>query len=259
MTRKKVDVNSPRSVPRWLEGHSTLRAAFHSADSYGLLFALLVIDLFVVVGLPYTPYWIFFVNAPFAISILLLTLHTSRAPKRVMRWGYYLSTFVMLVAGIGLVGTIVQGGDPTSTPDWYGAVTGIISVLVILYLPVAILRRILGHEKVTIETILGALCVYLLLGFIFAGIFGTVDSISASTFALPHSQNSAANLTYLSFITLTTVGFGDVVPNGDFARSIVIFEALIGQVFLLTMLARLVSKFGTEGHGGKRSPEERNS
>ena len=88
-------------------------------------------------------------------------------------------------------------------------------------LPVAILRRILAHEKVTIETILGALCVYLLLGFIFAGIFGTVNSISASTFALPHSQNSAANLTYLSFITLTTVGFGDVVPNGDFSRSIV--------------------------------------
>ena len=56
MTRKKVDADSPRPVPRWVEGHRTLRAAFRSADSYGLLFALLVIDLFVVVGLPYTPY-----------------------------------------------------------------------------------------------------------------------------------------------------------------------------------------------------------
>ena len=259
MTRKKDNSNVPRSTPRWVKGHRTLKAASRSADSYGLLFGLLVIDLFVVVGLPYTPYWIFFVNAPFAVSILLLTLHTSRAPKRVMRWGYYLSAFVMAVAGLGLVGTIVQGSDPTTTPDWYGAITGIISVLVILYLPVAILRRILGHEKVTIETILGALCVYLLIGFIFAGIFGTVNSISTSTFALPHSQNSSANLAYLSFVTLTTVGFGDVVPNGNFARSIVIFEALIGQVFLLTMLARLVSKFGTEGHGGKRSPEERSA
>jgi hypothetical protein len=106
---------------------------------------------------------------------------------------------------------------------------------------VAVLLRVVAHEDVTAQTLAGALCSYVLIGFLFASIFGALDAFA--------SEPSFAGVTrrddysYFSFVTLATLGYGDIVPVGEMARRVAVIEALLGQVFLATTVARLVSLF----------------
>lgn len=222
-------------MPDWARHNAALRAAFQASDSYGLLLVLLLSDFMLLAALPDSPFS-GALRVPFVIVTLFLALRTSHASPHLVR----LARFATVIAVIATVASFL--GDA----ERIRAATGLIFVILLAATPIVILRRILGHAEVTIETILGALCVYLLIGLTFASLFTTVNALGTEYFALPASQNQPVDLLYLSFITLTTVGFGDVVPNGDFARSIVVLEALIGQIFLVTLVARLVAGFGRE-------------
>jgi Ion channel len=110
---------------------------------------------------------------------------------------------------------------------------------------VLILRRMIEHPRVSIETVLAVLAGYVMFGLFFTFIDSGIGHIMGSFFAQPgpHSQSDYA---YLSYITLTTVGFGDLTPGTGVARSVIILEALVGQIFLVTLVARMVSLLGTE-------------
>jgi voltage-gated potassium channel Kch len=90
-----------------------------------------------------------------------------------------------------------------------------------------------------------------LIGLTFATIFIAIDVLGDINFATPPSMNSAPDLLYLSFITLTTVGFGDIVAAHDLGRAMLVLEAVIGQIFLITLVARLVAMFGEEQRKGR--------
>jgi uncharacterized membrane protein len=102
-----------------------------------------------------------------------------------------------------------------------------------------------------LETILGALCVYVLLGIAFAGIYAAINDVEKVGFFAQPGPKTNVDFLYFSFITQTTVGYGDLTPGTDFGRVIVTFEALIGQVFLVTLVARLVSMYGR----ARRAPD----
>lgn len=222
-------------MPDWAKHNAALRAAFQASDSYGLLLGLLLVDFLLLAGLPDSP-WASLLRAPFVVVTLLLALRTSHASRHLVRLARFAGGIALIAVALSFVGDAdkVRGG------------TGIVFVVLLAATPIVILRRILGHPEVSIETIYGALCVYLLIGLVFSSLFTTINALGSEHFALPADQNQPADLLYLSFITLTTVGFGDVVPNTDFARSVVVLEALIGQVFLVTLVARLVAMFGQE-------------
>ena len=95
---------------------------------------------------------------------------------------------------------------------------------------------------------------YVMLGLFFAYLDSGIGHIMGTFFAQPgaHSQSDYA---YLSYITLTTVGFGDLTPGTSIARSVIILEALIGQIFLVTFVARMVSLFGTQRSRLRRADE----
>jgi Ion channel len=112
-------------------------------------------------------------------------------------------------------------------------------LLVAVTLPITIART-LKHRQVTFETVLGALCAYILIGLVFAFFYLAVDDIGADFFSQegPHQQSEYL---YFSFVVLTTLGFGDLSPSVGFPQAVVVSEALIGQIFLVTMVARLVT------------------
>ena len=100
---------------------------------------------------------------------------------------------------------------------------------------------VLGHQRVTHETVLGALCTYVLLGLLFAFAFLALDAVRDAPFFVQSGAHQESEYLYFSFVTLTTVGYGDITPVAPLARSLANVEALIGQLYPAILLARLVS------------------
>jgi hypothetical protein len=115
--------------------------------------------------------------------------------------------------------------------------------LVLLLTLVTIVGRILQHDEVSLQTLFGALSAYLMIGLIFASWYAALQTIGNGTLFAGTRDANGKTLQYFSFITLTTTGYGDFVPATDIARAVAVLEALIGQIFLATLVARLVSSF----------------
>jgi voltage-gated potassium channel len=120
-----------------------------------------------------------------------------------------------------------------------------VALLVTATLPIT-LQRILRQKQVTYETVLGALCTYVLLGLLFAFAYLAVNDLAGPFFTQTGTHGQSEYL-YFSFVTLTTLGFGDLSPHVGLPQALTVFEALAGQVFLVTMVARLVTLWGRQG------------
>jgi hypothetical protein len=106
------------------------------------------------------------------------------------------------------------------------------------------------NRRVNAHMIYGALCVYLLLGLTFAFAFSALDAFAPGAIAgIADTGGARATLgeyTYYSFVTLTTLGFGDLLPVSPLARTLSWAEAVIGQIYLTVILARLVALYGVQ-------------
>ena len=124
---------------------------------------------------------------------------------------------------------------------------GHVTIALVIATPGVILYRIFRHPVINIETILGAIDAYMLLGISFAAVYRMLDDVDPHFFA----QGAASGVKYLyfSFVVITTLGFGDLTPRTDIGRVIVSLEALLGQIFLVTVVAVLVSNLGRAARG----------
>ena len=121
-----------------------------------------------------------------------------------------------------------------------------VALLVTATLPVTI-NRVLHHERVTWETILGALCAYVLIGLLFAFLFLAVDDFRDTPFFAQPGEHDQGEFLYFSFVALTTLGLGDLSPSVGLPQALTVLEALIGSIFLVTLVARLVTLWVREG------------
>jgi voltage-gated potassium channel len=115
-----------------------------------------------------------------------------------------------------------------------------VALLVTATLPVTI-RRVLRHRRVTSETVLGALCAYVLIGLLFAFVYLAVDDFRDAPFFAQQGEHSQGEFLYFSFVALTTLGFGDLSPSVGLPQALTVIEALLGSIFLVTLVARLVT------------------
>lgn len=112
-----------------------------------------------------------------------------------------------------------------------------------LVAPIAIARRLRRHTTVSAHTVMGALCLYLLSGLFFAYLYAFVDLVAGPAFA----QKEVVGLpdtVYFSFVTLATVGYGDLTPAIGLVRMLAISEAVGGQLYLVAGVALLVGNLG---------------
>lgn len=122
------------------------------------------------------------------------------------------------------------------------------------YLLIVILSHIFRHKEVTEDLITGAVCAYLLTGMVWAFIFYFLEQTSSGSFSLGKSSpEDIGPFFYYSFVTLATVGYGDIVPLTSPARSLGVLEALMGQLYLAITIARLVTAHASRprSEGGK--------
>ena len=157
-------------------------------------------------------------------------------------------TYLALVAPVIVIdlGIVTMGGGSGL------ALAGTVFQTALLsFAGVSILRHILKIENVSLDTVLGGICVYLLMGETFAYLHNIVELNHTGSYLeagqllrippnVNHLLGRRPELTYLSFATLTTVGYGDIVPVAPMARVLCMLEAILGQIFLATFLAFLV-------------------
>ena len=103
----------------------------------------------------------------------------------------------------------------------------------------AILNRITRHEQVTFQTVMGGVAAYALIAFVMAAVFHSLQFLTGTS-AL-NGVVGSGDYVYFSFVTLTTVGYGDITPATELAKRLAVVEAFVGQVFLIVLVARLVS------------------
>jgi hypothetical protein len=231
-----------------MSGPSGLRVGRPSrrTERYYLLLGLLLVDIFVI-GLAGPSKWATFAYTPLTAATLLLALRTSEARRRTLLMAWLAGGLAVIVS----VAALISGDVELS-----GVVYFMLFALLLMS-PLAIGRRIVMSQRVTVRLLVAAICVYLMIGLLFTFVYLGVNGADPNFFAQGVQKNPSIYL-YFSFVTLTTVGFGDFTPGAAVPRVLVIFEAMFGQVFLVTAVARMVSLLGpTAGLGAAiRDPED---
>jgi hypothetical protein len=120
----------------------------------------------------------------------------------------------------------------------------------------AVLRRVVTSDTVSFRTILGAISVYIALGILFTWAYGVIDRIEGGGFFGAGMATRGSDFLFFSYTTLTTTGYGDLVPAGQVGRMVSGLEMMLGQVFLVTLVAGLVSLW-KPGEGLLRRRERR--
>jgi hypothetical protein len=118
---------------------------------------------------------------------------------------------------------------------------------------VVIARGVITAREINEQTILGAVSIYLLIGMLFAFLYGADAVLRAGPFFAQGTDGTASTRVYFSFTTLTTVGYGDYSPATGVGRTLANVEALLGQLYLVTVIALLVSRM-TPSRAGRRAP-----
>ena len=215
----------------------TLRQRFRALDSYGLLLVMIMVSLVVAsIGTGLNEDLLAVLRMVVLAGTFLFALHTSDA-KRYM----YYASLVLIVVAVSASAVLDAG---TKVGDAVDAVASLLLVLGGLFI---VIRRFAAHPVVTGQSVLAAICVYLLFGLAYASIYGFIGALDPVALFGP-VNGAQTNLVriYYSFITLCTVGYGDFVPYANVTRMIAVTEALVGQVYLVTIVALLVSHVGRQ-------------
>ena len=202
--------------------------------AYGWLLVLILISLAFQLGAPEEE-WARAVTIALQSSTLLASLHVSGAH----RWLVRAASFAIVVAIAGTAGLFLARGE-------VGAVAArTVGLMLVLLAPAAIAQGIVRQARaagaITVRTMFGVLCVYLLLGMAFGFAYGVVSAADDDVFFAQIQGGDQADFLYFSFTTLTTTGFGDLTAVDHLGRSLTVTEALIGQIYLVTVVALIVS------------------
>ncbi len=186
------------------------------------------------------------------LALLVLTTlsrshvsHTLRVIGSVVTGGSLLAAVLVVLSGKSSALATTQ-----PDPKWlFALVAGSYTLVLALCFP-AILRRAFLHRTVSLNTVAASLAAYLLLGLIFASAYRFINVLNPPFFNQSHINGFT--YVYFSYVTLTTVGYGDYVAANDAGRAVAILEAIFGQVFLVTIVAMVVSNLGQVRDPGSR-------
>jgi hypothetical protein len=227
-----MDDDSPSQESAPLSVRTLLLVAMRAPDSYGFLLLLLLAS-FILAPLVAQPQWLW-IRVVLQGVILLFALRTSRVHRRTMGLAGVLCTLAVVLA----LARVYSGRR--SVPP--GVLEAVLALLLALPIP-AILRRVLTTTPDDGETVVGALDVYILFGMFFAALYAAIAAFSPTPFFGPQAPVTSGSYEFFSFVTLTTVGYGNLVPATQLGQSLAVVEAVLGQIYLVTLVARLVSAF----------------
>jgi voltage-gated potassium channel len=204
------------------------------ADSYGLVLLLLVISYFCDAALG-DDTWGRVVVVFVLAAATWLALRASQVQRRPMRVAQALIPLLCVVA----VASLLIGQENVAH-----AVTGAITLVLVVAAPIAIGWHLARNMALSVETFLGAVCIYLLIAQLFATLFALTAILAGQAFFVQTSHPSAMDYIYFSFVTMTTVGYGDYTSALNVGRMLAMTEAVFGQLYLITVVSLVVQNLG---------------
>ncbi|MFY9803671.1 MAG: ion channel [Candidatus Acidiferrales bacterium] len=204
----------------------------------------------------------FFLLFIFLLSVLILYPYAETS-----RFGYYalrvlgsavivvsvyaisLRRSVLIFALILAVPALVQRLRlPEPTASTFSILNIVLSFTFDVYVVIVIFRRVFAREQTNSETVFGALCIYLLVGFSFASVYGMIAALQPHAFYLDPLTNHHAiadrfDFIYYSYGTMTSLGATGITPVSAQARSVTIVEAILGVLYLAVLVARLIGAY----------------
>jgi hypothetical protein len=205
-------------------------------ERFGLLLGA-ILAAFAVQGVASPEKWEEVLVAALLGVTLLLALWTADARPRIIRGAAVIVALVILASVVEAANGNVDGR----------AVRIANALLVVLAPPaiiVGVIRSLRARQTVTIEAVFGVLCVYILLGMFFAFLYGAIDNLDGEAFFAAGAKGTVSNCLYYSFTTLTTVGYGDLTSSSNLGHTLSVSEALIGQIYLVTVVSLIVANLG---------------
>jgi Ion channel len=218
--------------PRFFHHYLLRRVEAHRASrSFGSVLTLIVVAFVFAAAAPDTSW---------AASVLLLlesvTLIAALWTSGLARADSWLSLGLLAVAVGSATALLVTGGS--TLLGIVAVLSAVLSVGVVLVLA----RSIVRANEVNAQSITGAICIYLLIGMIFLFAYGAVTVLDSSAFFAQGTDGTRALRLYFSYVTLATLGYGDYTPATNLGHMLAIAEALIGQLYLVTVVAVLVTR-----------------
>jgi ion channel len=206
---------------------------------YGLMLVVLIISY--LLSAFFTSGWISDLQLVLFTLVGLLEIRNSpwrrRTTRLVITAGFLVSLLMIVVA------------DHVGADTGRGAASVWKGVLLLLIV-VSIVRQVLTARHVTVQNIYGAISAYLIIGLMFSAFFAAIYYLNGRVFFSGHQQGTPSNFQYFSFTTLTTLGYGDFTAASNGGRAVAMLEAMTGQIFLATLVAKLVASFRPATQGG---------
>jgi Ion channel len=176
------------------------------------------------------------------IAVQAATLVAAVRTAQVQRAGVRLAAAVAALSVVAsLVTWLVHGEIP---PSVSAVVTGLLVGVAPAVLAAGLLNDLRTRREVAIHTLAGVLAIYLLIGMFFSFTYGMIDAVDPEALFADRTDSTRAEQLYFSFVTLSTVGYGDFSPGSDVPRALSVGEMLIGQIYLVTIVALIVSNLG---------------
>ncbi|HWJ42592.1 MAG TPA: ion channel, partial [Solirubrobacterales bacterium] len=216
-------------------------------DAFGLVLILVLIT-YVLTSLLGNRGWPAVVLTVATSATSVVALVSSHVKAGVVRAAIWLSALtVVLVA-------VAAAVDEETLLN----LASLVQITLLAVAMAAVLARVVQSAAVDSRTILGALSVYAVLGILFTFVYGTIDRLQSGPFFAGVAHPEGSDFIFFSYTTLTTTGYGDLVPAGQPGQMVAGLEMMIGQVFLVTLVAGLVSLW-RPGEALRRRRERRDA
>ncbi|NOQ96300.1 MAG: two pore domain potassium channel family protein [Desulfobacterales bacterium] len=208
-----------------------LRIPFTKIHIGRFLFLLISILLFFVIRPFLTErVGIAYLMEIFLLLIFLSAVYAIRQKKSV----FILALFLVLVMEILQLYSYLKGIPSLDM------LSNILGGLLLAYTAAIILFHLFREDRITGDMIMGAICAYFLMGLVWAFAYSTLELFQPGSFQMPQGTVNQATFAYYSYVTLTTLGYGEITPISAPARSFAILEAMMGQLYIAVLIARLV-------------------
>jgi hypothetical protein len=170
----------------------------------------------------------------------------SRAGRHIFR----IAALVVTIAWVSAILSLAVSDSHTPTGVFFA-----LNVLLVGATPIVIAQALYRRRTVDVHTVLGAICIYVLIGMMFAFGYGAINELGSTSFFAQTSHAGLPDYLYFSFVTQTTVGYGDLTAATNLGRSLAVTEALAGQLYLVTIIAVLVSRMASRPSVISDSPD----